>query len=114
MKIDNLKENSNEVINEEIPELTEEQKELQEKFLRSGIIHKWHYHLRMIHDYMIKHKIKLEEVKEEIQNKKCKLNTTQRDLIMMFTLEFLNQLLQDMYKGGTYLKENETNIEIEN
>lgn len=88
-----------EVKTEEKPLTPEEleAKEKQEKFLRGGIIHKYHYHLRSIHDYMKSNKLTLEQVRDEILEKKCRLTTTQRDLVMWFKLDFMQQLLDDMY-----------------
>ena len=83
---------------EEKKELTPEQKELQEKIMRGVVVSKFKTSLQDINFYMKKYKISLEEVKKEIDDKTSKLTKSRRDFVIGFKIEFIQQLLDDMYK----------------
>ena len=50
---------------------------------------------------MKKYKISLEEVKKEIDDKTSKLTKSRRDFVIGFKIDFIQQLLDDMYKPNT-------------
>ena len=47
---------------------------------------------------MKKRKISLEEIKQEVENKTSNLTASRREFIIGFKLDFIQQLLDDMYK----------------
>lgn len=89
-------------LEEQMPELTPEQQAAQEKFFRGFVIKKNAYHLRSIFNYLHGRKITLQDILEEINQKKCGLSALQRDFMRAFKLDFIDQLLLDMY--GDYYR----------
>ena len=81
----------------EEPELTEEQKKQQESFMRGMVISRYRATLRDIYIYMKEKGKTLDDIRKEILEKKCYLTTSHRDFIMSFKLDFIQQLLDDMY-----------------
>lgn len=79
------------------PELTEEQKASQEKFFRSMLISRFSSVLRAIHDLSISKNKSLAELQQEVREKKSTLSANQREFLMSFDIDFIQQLLDDMY-----------------
>lgn len=88
-----------EVNSEEVKELTPEEKEMNDKFMRSIVIGKFRTTLQDIYSYMKKKKVSLEEIKQEVENKTSNLTASRREFIIGFKLDFIQQLLDDMYKS---------------
>ena len=103
MKIDDLKTRAEDVeaipVEQEEPQLTPEQKEMQEKFFRSVLVRKYKQALKDLYQVMKKRNISIADIKQLIINKTKTLPFTasQREFIMYFKDEFLIQLLKDMY-----------------
>lgn len=104
MNIDDLKSKAEDVEavpveQKEEPQLTSEQKELQEKFFRSAIVRKYNLALRSLYHVMVKKKITIAGVKQLILDKTRTLpfSASQRNFILGFKDEFLVQLLKDIY-----------------
>lgn len=103
MKIDDLKTQAEDIeaipVEQEEPQLTPEQKEMQEKFFRSALVRKYKQALKNLYQVMKKRNISIADIKQLIINKTKTLPFTasQREFIMYFKDEFLIQLLKDMY-----------------
>jgi hypothetical protein len=98
MNIDNLKEKAEDiqpVENEEVStteELTPEQKEQQEQFLLAMCRKRFKSILRAIKDRINKG-LTLEEILQEIEEKRSPLSANQRQFVQGFKLEFIKKLL---------------------
>ena len=103
MKIDDLKSQAEDVeaipIEQEEPQLTPEQKEMQEKFFRSAVLRKYKLALNNLYQVMKKRHVSINDIKELIKQKTKTLPFTasQRAFILGFKDEFLVQLLKDLY-----------------
>ena len=100
MNIDELKAQAEDVeeVKEE-PQLTEEQKELQEKFFRSALRRKYDLALKNLYQVMKKRNCTIADVKKLIENKTKTLPFTasQRIFVTGFKDEFLVELLKDTF-----------------
>lgn len=112
MKIDNLPET--EVTVEAIPdprdteitlidteqtsdkETSDEEKERIEKFMRSAFIRKNVFTLKQINNRCIKNNLTLEDLRNEIENKKSPLSRMQRDFLCTYKLDFIQECIIDM------------------
>ena len=112
MKIDNLPET--EVTVEAIPdprdteislidteqtsdkETSDEEKERIEKFMRSAFIRKNVFTLKQINNRCIKNNLTLEDLRNEIENKKSPLSRMQRDFLCTYKLDFIQDCIIDM------------------
>lgn len=98
MNIDELKEKAEDIQpieNEEVStteELTPEQKEQQEQFLLAMCRKRFKSILRAIKDRINKG-ITLEEILQEIEEKRSPLSANQRQFVQEFKLEFIKKLL---------------------
>lgn len=103
MNIDDLKSQAEDVeaipIEQEEPQLTPEQKEIQEKFFRSAVLRKYKLALNNLYQVMKKRNISIADIKQLITDKTKWLPFTasQRAFILGFKDEFLVQLLKDLY-----------------
>ena len=114
MKIDNLPET--EVTVEAIPdprdteitlidpeqtsnkETSDEEKERIEKFMRSAFIRKNVFTLKQINNRCIKNNLTLEDLRNEIENKKSPLSRMQRDFLCTYKLDFIQECIIDIKK----------------
>ena len=112
MKIDNLPET--EVTVEAIPdprdteitlidpeqtsnkETSDEEQERIEKFMRSACIRKNVFTLKQINNRCIKNNLTLEDLRNEIENKKSPLSRMQRDFLCTYKLDFIQECIIDM------------------
>ena len=112
MKIDNLPET--EVTVEAIPdprdteitlidteqtsdkETSDEEKERIEKFMQSAFIRKNVFTLKQINNRCIKNNLTLEDLRNEIENKKSPLSRMQRDFLCTYKLDFIQECIIDM------------------
>ena len=112
MKIDNLPET--EVTVEAIPdprdteitlidteqtsdkETSDEEKKRIEKFMRSAFIRKNVFTLKQINNRCIKNNLTLEDLRNEIENKKSPLSRMQRDFLCTYKLDFIQECIIDM------------------
>ena len=112
MKIDNLPET--EVTVEAIPdprdteitlidpeqtsdkETSDEEKERIEKFMRSAFIRKNVFTLKQINNRCIKNNLTLEDLRNEIENKKSPLSRMQRDFLCTYKLDFIQECIIDL------------------
>lgn len=78
------------------PETEEERKEKIDKFLRSALIIKHKNILQDINRYMTLNGLNLEQLRQEIVDKKCRLNASRRNFILSFKLDFIQQLFNDI------------------
>ncbi len=98
MNIDELKEKAEDIQpteNEEVStteELTPEQKEQQEQFLLAMCRKRFKSILRAIKDRINKD-LTLEEILQEIEEKRSPLSANQRQFVQGFKLEFIKKLL---------------------
>lgn len=98
MNIENLKERAEDIQpieHEEIStteDLTPEQKERQEQFLIAMFKYRFRSILRALKNRMDKG-FTLEEILQEIQEKRSPLSATQRHFVQEFKLEFIKKLL---------------------
>lgn len=98
MNIDKLKEKAEDIQpieNEEVStteELTPEQKEQQEQFLLAMCRKRFKSILRAIKDRINKG-VTLEEILQEIEEKRSPLSANQRQFVQGFKLEFIKKLL---------------------
>jgi uncharacterized protein YukE len=99
MNIADLKSKSEEIENQE-PELTPEQKEMQEKFFRGAIVKRYKGALKNLYDTMSKRKNTIADVKQLIidKTKTLPFTASQRMFIMQFKDAFIVDCLKDMYK----------------
>ena len=88
---------------EQLPELTPEQKEQQEKFWRGFFIKKHSYRLREVHDRMRATKCSVADLVQEVQEKRSPLTRSVRELLLAFQVDFIEQCLDDMYNKPTTL-----------
>lgn len=77
-------------------ETAEEKQEKVDKFLRSAVIHKHKTILQDIYSYIHKNNLNLEQLKKEIEEKKCRLTASRREFIVSFKLDFIQQLFDDI------------------
>jgi len=99
MNIDELKAKAEDVQEVKEPELTEEQKQQYEKFMRSAIVRKYKLALRNLYQVMSKRQCTIADVKELINNKTKTLPFTasQRQFVIGFKDEFLVACLKDLF-----------------
>lgn len=71
------------------------EKELTERFFRGEFIHQFKYTLDSIYEYMMSSNKKISEVIEEVKNKKSPLTKSQRDFMMYFKPDFIEDLMND-------------------
>lgn len=99
MEIEKLKEQAEDIQpieNEEVStteELTPEQKEQQEQFLLAMCRKRFKSVLRALKDRMDKD-LTLEEILQEIEEKRSPLSANQRQFVQGFKLEFIEKLLK--------------------
>lgn len=87
----------------EKPELSEEeQQKLTESFMRSIITSRYSTTLEDIFQYMKSRKLTLEEVVQEVNEKKSRLTTSRRSFVTGLKIDFIDQLLLDKY--GDYYR----------
>lgn len=119
MNVENLKENAVDIIpdeviqdpketeitstDEKVSELTEEQREIQEKFLRSAFCKRWKYIFDVIYDRMTRHNLTIEDLQKEVDEKKSPFTKMQRQFVKGFKSDFLEQCVTDLYKSQRYL-----------
>lgn len=102
MNIDKLKEQAEDIQpieNEEVStteELTPEQKEQQEQFLLAMCRKQFKSILRALKDQINKG-VTLEEILQEIEEKRSPLSANQRRFVQGFKLEFIKKLLSCLY-----------------
>ena len=90
MEINNLELSDAKEYNSEV------EKERMEKFLRSGIIRKYHYTLSEIKRRLWRGKSTISKLKEEVENKTSTMTKSQRDFIMTYDEDFILQLLKEL------------------
>ena len=90
MEINNLELSDAKEYNSEV------EKERMEKFLRSGIIRKYHYALSEIKRRLWRGKSTISKLKEEVENKTSTMTKSQRDFIMAYKEDFILQLLKEL------------------
>jgi len=106
MDIDKLKNNAEEIIAEESVtidednekiELTEEQKKEQEELLAEIARRKFAPRVNEISRYMLFTKKKLDDVYQDIENKKSGLSVLNREFLVAFKRDYINSLFQKRF-----------------
>lgn len=77
-------------------ETSDEEKERIEKFMRSAFIRKNVFTLKQINNRCIKNNLTLEDLRNEIENKKSPLSRMQRDFLCTYKLDFIQECIIDM------------------
>lgn len=77
-------------------ETSDEEKERIEKFMRSAFIRKNVFTLKQINNRCIKNNLTLEDLRNEIENKKSPLSRMQRDFLYTYKLDFIQECIIDM------------------
>ena len=116
MNIDDLKQRAEDVEatpveQQEEPQLTPEQKEMQDKFLRGAIVHRYKQALKNLYEVLKKRHCTISDVKQLIleKTKTLPFTASQRNFIIYFKDEFLIECLKDLYNEKQL---NEINLTI--
>lgn len=104
MNIDDLKSKAEDVEavpveQQEEPQLTPEQKEMQEKFFRSAVVRRYKPALKNLFEVMKKRHCTIDGVKQLIlaKTKTLPFSASQREFVLNFKDEFLVTCLKDVY-----------------
>ena len=98
MKIDDFDKTKNSEL-----ELTEEQKKYQHDFLISGFINKNKYIFSVLKNKMKNTEKTLQDLHDEVINKKSNLTRSQRDFLLIWKLDFLQECLDVINKKSKKL-----------